>query len=182
MDRQHRGGRGFTLTELLITLMVAGVLLAAGAPAMGSLIARTRNAGAEAAVADTLRHARGAAVMRNVRVLVCPSSDGRRCDGSGDWRHGWTVAPDADRDGQPDSGRPIIAVQDAMPGGTRVITTAGRAKLTFQPTGSAGGSNVTFTICHLRERTGRSVVVANSGRVRITDADPSHLRDCLAGS
>lgn len=182
MCHRTRSGQGFTLVELLVTVAIAATVLMLGAPALGGLLARTRSASAEASVADTLRHARASAVARNLRVLVCPSSDGRQCERGADWRHGWIVAPDDDGDGSPDPGRPVMAIQAAMPEGTRVVTTAGRTKLTFQPTGSAGGSNVTFTVCHARDRSGRSVVVANSGRVRVQPADATHLAACLADS
>jgi type IV fimbrial biogenesis protein FimT len=75
----------------------------------------------------------------------------------------------------------VIAVQAAMPSGTRVITSMGRGELAFQPSGSAGGSNARFTICHAREHAGRAVIVANSGRVRVAHADATHLQACLAG-
>lgn len=172
---------GFTLTELLIALAIAGILATIGAPAMGSLLARTQEATIEASVAGSLRHARTAAVMRNARVLVCPSNDGARCHAGSDWQHGWIVAQDADHDGQPDTGKVIIARQASLPRGTRVITSAGRVRIVFHPNGSAAGSNARFTICHARERDGKSVVISNSGRVRLEDADPEHLQACLAG-
>ena len=176
-----RQQRGFTLTELMIVLAIAGILAMIGAPAMGSLLARTQDFGVESAMAAGLRGARNAAVMRNARVLVCPSPGGRRCGSNADWQHGWIVAQDADRDGQPDAGKSILDVEAAVPAGTRVIASAGRRQIVFQPSGSAGGSNATFTICHAREHDGRAVIVANSGRVRVAHADAAHLRACLAG-
>lgn len=181
MVDHERPARGFTLTELLVTLAIAGILAMIGAPAMGSLLARTRAASIEAAIAGTLRHARSAAVMRNARVLVCPSRDGHRCSPGDDWQHGWIVAKDVDHDGQPDTGVPVINVQAAMPSGTRVITSMGRGEVAFQPSGSAGGSNTRFTICHARVHGGKAVIVANSGRVRVADAEPERLQQCLAG-
>lgn len=172
---------GFTLIEAMVVLAIAAILAMIGAPAMGSLLARTRDASTEAAVTNMLRHARTAAVMRNARVLVCPSRDGRRCNPGDDWQHGWLVAKDSDHDGQPDSDAPLIAAQAAMPAGTRVVTSAGRGQLAFHPNGGAGGSNVSFTICHANARTGKAVIVANSGRVRLAGADAAHLQACLAG-
>jgi type IV fimbrial biogenesis protein FimT len=181
MARSARTARGFTLTELMIALAIAGILAMIGAPAMGNLLARTRAASTEAAIAGTLRHARSAAVMRNARVLVCPSRDGHQCNPGDDWQHGWIVAKDVDHDGQPDAGVPVIAVQAAMPSGTRVSTSMGRGELAFQPSGSAGGSNARFTICHADMREGKAVIVANSGRVRLSNADAAHLQACLSG-
>lgn len=181
MDRYRYGCDGFTLTELMIVLAIAGILAMLGAPAMGGLLARASDRDAEAAIANVLRQARTAAVMRNTRTLVCPSRDGRHCRAGDDWQHGWIVIADADHDGQPDAGIGVIAVAEAMPHGTRVITSRGRGQIAFQPTGSAGGSNARFTICHARERDGKSIVIANSGRVRLSAPDALRLKACLAG-
>ena len=181
MAHHERAVQGFTLAELLVTLAIAGILAIIGAPAMGGLLARTRDASTEAMVADTLRHARSAAVMRDARVLVCPSRDGHRCSAGDDWQHGWIIAQDSNHDGQPDGGAALITAQAAIPAGTRVTTSLGRGQVAFQPSGSAGGSNVRFTICRANAREGREVIVANSGRVRLASADAEHLQACLAG-
>jgi type IV fimbrial biogenesis protein FimT len=180
MAMTQRQQRGFTLTELMIALAIAGILAMIGAPAMSSLLARTQDSGIETAIAAGLRGARNAAVMRNARVLVCPSLNGRRCGSGADWQHGWIVAQDADHDDQPDAGKSILDVEAAVPTGTRVVTSGGRRRIDFQPSGSAGGSNATFTICHAREHDGKAVIVANSGRVRVAHADAAHLQACLA--
>ncbi len=181
MVRPKRRNRGFTLTELLITLAIASVLAMIGAPAMGSLLARTRDASTEASIARTLQHARNTAVMHNARVLVCPSGDGQHCEASDNWQHGWIVARDADGDGKPDPDTPIIDVRSAMPVGTRVITSGGRTKLTFHATGSAAGSNVAFTVCHARAQDGKAVILSNTGRVRLAKPEPERLQACLDG-
>lgn len=180
MARHARGARGFTLTELMIALAIAGILAMIGAPTMGHLLARTQNANAEALVANGLRHARTAAIMKNTRVLMCPSADGRHCHPDDDWAHGWILARDADHDGQADAAVPVIASQAAMHAGTRIVTSAGRERIVFHPDGSAAGTNARFTICHAREPGGKSVVVSNSGRVRLEAADARHLQTCLA--
>lgn len=172
---------GFSLTELLIVLAIMGSLFLAGVPTLGHLLVRTRTSNAEAALTGSLLHARSAAVTHNVRTLMCPSIDGRRCQADAAWQHGWVIAEDADHDGQPDANVPLIAVQAALAPGTRIITSAGRRQITFQPTGGAGGSNVRFTICRSQHQGGRSVVVANSGRIRTAAPDSGRLRQCRAG-
>lgn len=180
MDQGKHADHGFTLAELMITLAVAGILAMMGAPAMGNLMSRFHLGSAEASIVDSLRRARTTAVMHNTRVVVCPSRDGRHCSKGEDWQNGWLVADDDDHDGQPDAGAQALAVIGAMPAGTRIVTSAGRGQLVFQPSGSAGGSNVNFTVCHAHAHNGKSVVVANSGRVRIGVADATHLQACLA--
>jgi type IV fimbrial biogenesis protein FimT len=174
--------RGFTLTELLLALVIAGILTTIGAPAMGNLLSRTRDASAEAMLAGSLHQARTVAVTRNTRVLLCPSRDGAHCRTGDNWQHGWIIASDADADGQPDAGAAIIAAQAALPPGTRVISSRGRGQIIFHPNGNAAGSNARFTICGLRTRTAQAVIVANSGRVRLDDALPDQLQACLAGA
>lgn len=178
---QARLARGFTLTELMVVLAIAAIVVMLGAPAMGGLLARTQDAATETALAGSLRNARSAAVMRNARVVVCPSVDGRTCRAGDDWQRGWIIAQDADHDGQPDAGTPPLNVESAPPAGTRVITSIGRGKITFQPSGSAGGANARFTICHARNHSGKSVIVANSGRIRVDRATPDRLAVCLDG-
>lgn len=172
---------GFTLTELLITLAIAGILATLGMPALGSLVTRVQNTGAATAITGGLHRARTAAVVRGTRVLLCPSPDGAHCHAGDDWQHGWIIATDADGDGQPDTSVPIIATQPALPAGIRVITSRGRGQIAFHPNGNAAGSNARFTICGLRTRAAQAVIVANSGRVRLAAARPDRLQACRTG-
>lgn len=178
----HAQARGFTLVELMLTLAVAAILAALGAPALGGLLGRVTTRTTEASIAGTLRHARTASVMENSRVIVCPSVDGRRCARTVEWQQGWLVARDADRDGQPDAGEPILDVAPAAPDGTHIITSAGRTHLVFHPNGSAAGSNVRFTVCHTGQNGARSVVLSNSGRVRVEASSAANTSKCLQAS
>lgn len=173
--------RGFTLTELLVVLAIAGILAMAGTPMLGGLLARSRVASVEGTIAGSLRHARTLAVMHNTRVLVCPAADTRHCRSDGNWQHGLLVVADADHDGQPDPGAHAVDLSASPPPGTRIITSIGRRQVVFHPDGSAAGSNLRFTICHAGETSGKSVVVSNSGRVRIDTPSSDRLQQCLAG-
>jgi type IV fimbrial biogenesis protein FimT len=170
---------GLTLIELLIVLSVAAILAVIGMPALGSMLARSQRRSAESALQASLMHARETAITRHVPVIVCPSPDHHACASWDDWQDGWLIAADADRDHEPDPGTPL-AVFDAMPAQTRVVSSSGRPRVVFRPDGSASGTNARLTVCNLGDvREGVAVVVANSGRVRIADAQPDRLRGCL---
>ncbi|MGH7487954.1 MAG: GspH/FimT family protein, partial [bacterium] len=106
--------------------------------------------------------------------------DGRSCTTDDRWRGGWTIGADMDHDREPDT---ALARFDAMPANMHVVSSRGRPRIVFQPDGSAGGSNAQLTVCHTGDAgEGRAVIVANSGRVRIAQADAKHLDTCLASA
>ena len=173
--RQH----GLTLIELLIVLSIAAILAMIGMPALGSILAHAHQRSAEGALHASLLHARETAIVRHMQVIVCPSPDQHTCGAWDDWQDGWLIAADTDRNREPDPGPPL-AVFGAMPAQTRVLSSSGRPRVVFRPNGSASGSNAQLTVCNLGDTgEGVAVVVANSGRVRVTDAQPDRLRDCL---
>lgn len=60
-----RPGRGFTLVELLVTLLIAGVLLAIAVPSMREFVARKRVEGIAGELATDLRYLRSVQIERN---------------------------------------------------------------------------------------------------------------------
>ena len=172
--------RGISLIELMLALAVSSTLAAVGAPAMGSLLARTHQQAAGDVLQDSLMQARELAITRDIQVIVCPTTDGVRCSDDDLWQRGWMVAADANDDRQPDA---TLAKFDPMPRTMRIVSSQGRPRVLFQPDGSAGGSNAQLTICSATDaREGRAIIVSNSGRIRTAPADASHLQACLASN
>lgn len=175
----HAAGtqRGFTLTELLLTLAVVVVLTGLAIPAMGNLLQRTGVSASSNTLVAALRQARQAAVYSNANSLLCPSIDGRHCSAGADWQHGWLIGQDRDRDGQPDA--LPSAVGQAMPSTIRVIGSSARVHIRFRADGSSPGSNMTLLVCRRgKTRGARRVVLANSGRVRTAKASPKQAGAC----
>ncbi len=177
---------GVTLVELLMTMLVLAVLGTLAAPAFASLLERGRVRAADQGFVTALHLARETAARSAARTLVCPSVDGTHCIDDGRWEAGWIVAIDRDRDGQPDSVPLLRSDRDAAHGSVRraprlrMQSSAGRPRVVFQPDGSSGGSNVTFLICQPDGRSGRGIVVSNSGRIRQAGLNATQLQLCLA--
>jgi type IV fimbrial biogenesis protein FimT len=85
MVRRTQGG--FTLIEMLTTLIIVGILASIAAPAFTSLIASQQVKTSASMLQSSLLLARSEAVKRNTDVTVTPIG--------GQWASGWTVAVSA---------------------------------------------------------------------------------------
>lgn len=172
MDAAKGPIRGVTLIELIIGLTVAVLLLAAALPAFNGLHQKHELRGVQHEFLATLHHAKQAAIARNRRVSLCPSVNGKQCLGNGHWHRGWLVFVDRDADRTPDPGEPVVSRQTGLEQGLTLTSSRYRRVITFQPTGTAGGSNATFTVC-TRDDPGRAaaVVLSRLGRIRLDEGD-----------
>lgn len=95
---QGNGPKGFTVLEVLITIAIAGILVATTLPAFKAFLQQRTLQTAGIDVHAALRYARGAAISRNVPVTFCAGAPTRGC--VGDWQSGqWMAFLDPDRDG-----------------------------------------------------------------------------------
>lgn len=132
---------GFTVIELMLTLTVAVILLSIGIPSFTDLIRRTRLSSTMNQLTSDLYAAKGEAIKRNLRVLVCAKtpSPANSCAASTDWSSGWLVCFDADANGSCDAStaanpNPLI-VQGAIH--NSLALTGPATPVTFTSTGPA---------------------------------------------
>jgi len=85
---------GFTLLELLMTLVVAAVLLSIGIPSLGNVLAKGRVQAHQRDLLSNLSYARSEAVSRNEDIGICGSSNGTTCANSSNWSSGWIIFVD----------------------------------------------------------------------------------------
>ena len=88
--------RGFTIAELIIVVVIAGVLAAMAAPNMSEFVKNNARATRVNTMVTALNFARGQAVTRNSRVSLCKSAGFASCDaaGTGNFENGWIVFTD----------------------------------------------------------------------------------------
>ena len=143
---------GFTLVELLITIVVVTILLAAGAPAFKDFIKNNRVTSQTNGHVSVIQHARSEALKRGTNMVVCASNDQAtpKCTGNDTWADGWILFSDPDRNNAPDNvgtGKCletedcIVATRKGLPEGTTLTTDADF--VCFLPTGMSGTNTST---------------------------------------
>jgi type IV fimbrial biogenesis protein FimT len=164
---------GFTLTELLIVLAVATVVLGIGLPGMVALSAGARATGAMLELRGLLDLARQYAVTNDATVTLCGTADGHSC--SSVWRGNPTlVFVDSNANRKADAGEEIITTSTLTRNGSiRWRASGGRSYLRYHQDGGVleYGS---FQYCPGSgdARGARQIIVAATGRARAaTDRD-----------
>src|SRR5438094_10037688 len=76
---------GFTIIELMTTMVILGILITIAIPSFNDLIVSTRVKGAASDIYGALTFARSEALKRNINVTVGPVTAG------GQWVNGWQV-------------------------------------------------------------------------------------------
>ncbi len=95
---------GFTLVELLITIVVLTILLAAGVPSFQDFIKNNRVTGQTNDLVSAIQLARSEALKRGTNAVVCASSNQATCTGKDTWADGWIVFSDLNLNNAPDVG------------------------------------------------------------------------------
>ncbi len=158
---------GFTLIELVATTAVLAILSGIALPSMSQLLEHSRTSAAVESLTTHMQLARMAAISRNRRAVLCPSSDGHNCDIGTDWSMGWMVFVDDDGNRRPDAHDDVLRVEQVPTSQhLRVFSTVGRRQLRYLPNGTSSGSNLTLKICNDHGELLAKVIVNNVGRPR----------------
>jgi type IV fimbrial biogenesis protein FimT len=175
LQRVHRRptvDRGFTLAELMVTLLVSALLFGVGIPTFSTVVKDSRQASSTNELVATMNFARDLAITRNARVTVCPSAAGNTCEGV-TWDQGWIVFEDPDEDQAVDADE---TVERASGGFEKldVDTAAFGGFMIYRPNGRVMVNSVAenfgeFTFCDDRGALhARVLIIEVNGRPRIS--------------
>jgi type IV fimbrial biogenesis protein FimT len=178
--RVGRRRNGFTLIELMVTLSIAGVLLAVGLPSLSRLIANNRVATQTNEFVGALNLARSEAVRRSHGVSI------RSSGGTIDFASGWKVFKDTNLDGaDPTTASDVLRESNGVSGnitvkrvtrtgahctGTYADATGGDPFVVFNSRGgNDAGGPAFFRICDAGNSSvkGRIVQVGTVGKVSL---------------
>ena len=163
--------RGFTLYELLMTLVLAALLLTIGLPSFSGIVARNRQAIEINALFHAVHLARKESIMRKKVVSLCPSHDGETCQPGTDWSLGWLMFENADRDSPPhvDPGETVLRAHRVS---ETVRIRANRRGFTLRAT-FLRATNGTFVVCDADNRVPpKGLIVSYTGRPRVAMERP----------
>lgn len=125
--------QGFTLLELLVTLVIAIVLVAMGAPAMTDLVDRMRAEDAVSRWQADLTYARQAAATYNTVVTVCPIAADNTC--AKDWSSGYHIFMDSDDNAAVDEGDEVLHRRSAIDQRDHTLASDGMTVIRFDTEG-----------------------------------------------
>lgn len=155
--------RGFTITELMITVTVLGILSAFALPSLTNFVRDQRVKTATSDVYASVIYARSEAIKRNENVALCASTTGTSCSSSTNWATGWVVFVDADGDGLPGPATNILKRQGALD----VTLTGTGTNMSYQRDGRLAAAVADFRLSATGVSTARCVRVGVSGRPNI---------------
>lgn len=164
---------GFTLIELIITLTIAGILLALAGPAMRDFILNQRlTTQANDFIAD-LNFARSEAIKRAGNVTICRqggSLTSPSCNAGSAWGAGRVIFVDTDADSTIDAGEETLRVQESLDGVNNTLTVVGSVALNsivFAATGLttlSTGQEAAVRLCDSRGTVAVTISVNYTGR------------------
>ena len=161
---------GFTLTELMVAILIAGILIVIAIPSYTVFVQNERQITQANNILFAINYARSEAVKRDALICLCPSADGATC--ANNWASGWIVhqpaaadctVPSTTLQQSPAVTSPMTLT--AYTGATAVTSIGYLGIGTAQANNAAMATNIQFRLCDTRgANKARDVEVTANGR------------------
>jgi type IV fimbrial biogenesis protein FimT len=174
---------GFTLVELVFVVAIVGALASFASTSVVAAVHASRSSNGLASLVAALVRARSGAASAGVEIVLCPSQDGASCASGYHWEDGWIAFATTNGKSDRQPGDPIVLRQEKLPAKVHLVSTSGRTRIHFQPSGGSVGSNVTFTFCDGRGPAKASAyVMGNNGNLHSATPGQSNIAEACSES
>lgn len=166
----RRQSAGFTVVELMITVVMVGILLAAAVPSYRGIIQNNRLTTQANTFVSSLQYARSEAIKRRGTVSLRPVDPANWALGWGIWADTRNLI-DLNKDGDfADPGEQeaerLLRTIDAFEGEHTLAGPAGLLRIEYLPSGFARAASAgTFSLCKASGEKGRQVTLSATGQV-----------------
>ncbi|USE37526.1 GspH/FimT family protein [Endozoicomonas sp. SCSIO W0465] len=164
---------GVSLIELLVSLSIAAILIAASAPNMKTLIVNNRIENVADELYGNLMLARSEAVKRQRTVTLCSTVDDLTCDESNSgWHHGWLIFTDASDDGLLNDNDQLIRRVTEQSALITILWNRGYS-LRFNSRGQTNQAG-TFQVCDQGSNSdakAKAIIISMTGRLRTEERE-----------
>lgn len=144
-----RRRRGFSITELMVAIAIAGVLTAIAIPSFQSVLMSMRLTSYANELVATTMLARSTAINQNAPVVMCQSSDGATCGNGSNWEAGYVVLCTSNdskvctNTPGPSATRIVLKSQARAANGWKIT---GASSIQFESSGS-GATTASLIVC-----------------------------------
>lgn len=159
---------GFTLIELMITIVILVIISSIAVPGLKGMVVRNRVYSVSSDLTVDLQFARNEAFRREKRVQVCQANstlDNCDTNSGGSFANGWLVFVDANSNNGYDSGEEVIRVHQPVSSGITISVSPSATRAYYRPIGMVDAAH-TFTVCQSGYE-GRVITVSVTGRTTV---------------
>jgi len=158
--------RGFTLIELIATLVIVTILSMTAIPSFKHIYLTSKATTVINQVIGLTRLARNTAVSEKITTTLCPSLDGLTC--SGEWKDGVILFTDKNTNSQIDGNDHVVRFYQPFIDAGFLNWKSLRNKIQFSSSGLPRGTIGSFVYCpnnqdHLYAK---SMILSFQGRIR----------------
>jgi type IV fimbrial biogenesis protein FimT len=165
--------KGFSLIELMITLLILSILIAMALPQLSDVSNEISFNSLQQNLISSLLYSRSEAIKNGSNTLVCPSLNNATCSVTPqDWSQGWIIVTDEDLDGAYDPAIDTLLRAQSIESTAR-ITWSNSSPVIFEGDGTVNStSSGSFKLCDSRavSTVARGIAINLSGRVRSSDS------------
>jgi type IV fimbrial biogenesis protein FimT len=155
---------GFTMTELVIVMVIVAILAAIGIPSFKYVTTSNRMSSEINLLLGDMQFARSEAIKEGQTVTICsspnPTSPTPQCTGAAGgatWNTGWIVFLDTNNNQSRDAGEAVLRVQPAFTSTDTLVETSLKFyAATFNRAGYAPTNSTTTLVVELHDSTDNS--------------------------